>query len=222
MKIEVYADGSATTADKPGGYGFVIVVDGQKHSEGSGQMLTASNNDAELEAAIQGLASTLKEFKNQIDTEPNLEVTLISDSRIILGWTNGTHRFKQKNKINKFDQLQFLVKRMKVKTRWVRGHSGDPNNERCDKLANDARKLLLDQFEPPKEKKPKVGRKSPKIGKSDQNEPESGKIGRKTDNVFNIWFGDKLKIIDLEHNICEDHDEKVHGPRNSRMEYRNK
>jgi ribonuclease HI len=220
MKIEVYADGSATVATKPGGYGFVIIVDGQKHSEGSGQMLTASNNDAELEAAIQGLASVLKEFKNQVDTNPELEITLVSDSQIVLGWTSGKYRFKQTEKRHKFDQLQFLVKRMKVKTRWVRGHNGDPNNERCDKLANDARKLLVDQYEKPqKEKKPKLGKKQPTIGKSGKKQPTIGKIGKKTENVFNIWFGDVLKLIDLDQNICEDHDDQIHGPRGSRMEY---
>ena len=38
MKVEVYTDGSATTKDKPGGYGWVIVIDGKFHSEGSGSL----------------------------------------------------------------------------------------------------------------------------------------------------------------------------------------
>ena len=59
MKIEVYTDGSATTSEKPGGWGYVIVIDGVKHSEGSGRMETATNNDAELEGAIMGLAAAL-------------------------------------------------------------------------------------------------------------------------------------------------------------------
>ena len=58
MKIEVYSDGSATTADKAGGWGSVIVIDGALHKELSGHLESATNNDAELEAAIQGLAAT--------------------------------------------------------------------------------------------------------------------------------------------------------------------
>lgn len=201
MHIEVYSDGSATVATKPGGYGFVVVIDGTKRTEGSGQMLTATNNDAELEGAIQGLASVLKMIVDDPAAFPlGYEVTLVSDSQIVLGWADGTYRFKQKNKRNKFDQLMYLVKKLRVKTRWVEGHSGDDNNERCDKLANDARKLLV--REEPKEKKPKLGKQIPKIG-------------NKKDGCFNIWYNGVLKIIDLDSNVCENHDEKVHGPRTS-------
>ena len=60
MKIDVYTDGSATVAQKPGGYGWVITVDDKFHSEGSGHMPLASNNDAELESAIQGLTAAFR------------------------------------------------------------------------------------------------------------------------------------------------------------------
>ncbi len=140
MKIEVYSDGSATIASKPGGYGYVVVFDGVKATEGSGYMPLASNNDAELEAAIQGLAKVLK---MRIDGEIPIgthEITLVSDSQIVLGWVTGAYRFKQKAKMHKFEQLQYLVRKLNVKTRWVEGHTGDEHNERCDTLANIARK----------------------------------------------------------------------------------
>ena len=142
MKIEVYSDGSATVATKPGGFGYVIVIDGKKVEEGNGYMALASNNDAELEAAIQGLAHVLKmriEGKIPIDSH---EVYLVSDSQIVLGWVDGTYRFKQRNKRHKFEQLQHVVKKLNVKTRWVQGHNGDEHNERCDELANMARKQM--------------------------------------------------------------------------------
>ncbi len=65
-RIEVYSDGSATIATKPGGYGWVVVVDGEFHSEGSGHSDAATNNDMELEAAIQGLTAAL----NVIASDP--------------------------------------------------------------------------------------------------------------------------------------------------------
>ena len=65
MNLEIYTDGSASLNDRPGGYGWVIVTNGEKHSEGSGYMPVASNNDAELEAAIQGLYAA----KNLIENE---------------------------------------------------------------------------------------------------------------------------------------------------------
>lgn len=140
MKIEVYSDGSATIATKPGGYGWVLVIDGVKADEGSGYMQLASNNDAELEAAIQGLAHVLKmRVNNQIPIGAH-EIVLVSDSQIVLGWVTGAFRFKQKAKMQKFEQLQYLVRKLNVKTRWVEGHTGDEHNERCDTLANMARK----------------------------------------------------------------------------------
>lgn len=141
MKIDVYTDGSATVATKPGGYGYVIVIDGVKHSEGSGAMPLASNNDAELEAAIQGLKAVLMlRIKDPAKYGQNTDVTLVSDSEIVLGWANGTYRFKQKNKMEKYQALKSLVSRLYVGTRWVEGHTGDEHNERCDELANIARK----------------------------------------------------------------------------------
>lgn len=140
MKIDVFTDGSATIATKPGGWGYVIVIDNLKVSEGWGHMELASNNDAELQAAIQGLAAVLKmRVDGKLPIEAH-EVTLVSDSQIILGWTTGTYRFKQTAKIHMYNQLQYLVKKLNVKTRWVEGHSGDEHNERCDKLANIGRK----------------------------------------------------------------------------------
>lgn len=147
MKIEVYSDGSATVATKPGGWGYVIVIDGIKNTEGNGHMPLASNNDAELEAAIQGLAKVLK---MRIDGEIPIgthDIYLVSDSQIVLGWIDGTYRFKQRQKRHKYDQLQHVVKKLNVKTRWVEGHTGDEHNERCDKLANQGRKM----YDPPKE-----------------------------------------------------------------------
>lgn len=145
MKIEVYSDGSATVATKPGGYGYVIVVEGVKIKEGSGHMLLASNNDAELEGAIQGLAQVVREMvSGTIPSDQGNEVTLVSDSEIILNWASGAYRFKQKAKLDKYNQLMQLMTRLKAKTRWVEGHTGDEHNERCDKLANAARKQEVD------------------------------------------------------------------------------
>lgn len=147
MEILVYSDGSATTKDKPGGWGYVLVFDGQKVEEGFGHIPLATNNDAELEAAIQGLAKVLKmRIDGQIPIGTH-EIFLVSDSQIVLNWADGTARFKQQSKIAKYNQLMHVMKKLNAKTRWVRGHSGDEHNERCDKLANQGRKL----HEEPKE-----------------------------------------------------------------------
>jgi len=209
--IEVYSDGSATTAAKPGGYAWVMVVDGVKHSEGSGHVVSATNNDMELESAIQGLSAVLKYILLSTSTceDPEkskeiarCEVILVSDSQITLGWASGTYRFKQESKIEKYKQLKGLMESLNAKTRWVKGHSGDPYNSRCDLLANNARKGLMQ--------------------KSVIN-PDSLKnslIGTKKEGVFCVWWGDKLKIICLTNNAIEDYNREIHGKRGSAIEIR--
>ena len=136
MKVEVYSDGSGTTAKTPAGYGYVVVVDGVTRYEGSGHLETGTNNDAELQGAIEGLDSLHYHF----DPEEKIEVWLVSDSEIILGWADGTRAFRQEEKIIKYQQLRNLMAQFNAKTRWVPGHTGEEHNERCDKLANAARK----------------------------------------------------------------------------------
>jgi len=85
LKIEVYADGSGTTAKTPGGYGFVVVLDGKDVYEGSGHLEFATNNDCELRSAIEGLDSLHYHF----EPEELIDVWLVSDSEIILGWASG-------------------------------------------------------------------------------------------------------------------------------------
>lgn len=205
MKIEVYTDGSATIASKPGGYGYVVVIDGTKHSEGNGHMDKASNNDAEMEAAIQGLVAAYKFICTLPDhTEPYYpKVFLVSDSQLILGWASGGYKFKQVAKMEKFHQLRALVAKMKVQTRWVRGHSGDEHNERCDKLANEGRTGI--------EKKQK---KEIALANGDS------LIGTKKTGVICVWYKTCLKVIDLDQNITEDYKREIHGPRGSMLEIR--
>ncbi len=135
MKIEVYSDGSGTTKDKPGGYGFVVVIDGKQAYEGSGHLDLATNNDCELQGAIEGLDSLHYHF----EPEELTDVWLVSDSEITLGWADGTRAFRQEEKMLKYQQLRNLMAEFKAKTRWVPGHAGEEHNERCDVLANAAR-----------------------------------------------------------------------------------
>jgi ribonuclease HI len=186
------------------------VFDGQKITEGNGHMEKASNNDAELEAAIQGLAMVLKmrlDGKIPIGTH---EIYLVSDSQIVLGWVDGTYRFKQKDKRFKYDQLQHVCKKLNVKTRWVQGHSGDEHNERCDVLANLGRHQMgpTDSL-PSKNAKKKAAIKEAKA---------SNTIGIKKKGTISLWYKGVLKIVDLELNLVENHDETKHGKRDSHLE----
>ena len=207
MKIDLYSDGSAQTKATNGGWGWVMVIDGIKYSEGSGHEKNVTNNDMELAGAIQGLAEVLKFVNrsreaNAETSQVDFDVTLCSDSQIVLGWADGSFRFKQEEKMEKFKQLQFLVKRLNIKTRWVKGHSGDPNNSRCDRLANLARKQI-------------------KEAASDQVENKTqSSIGTKRTHVVSLWYSGVLKVIDFETGIIENYSRDAHGKRGSVLEIR--
>jgi len=204
MRIRTYTDGSATTKDKPGGYAWVLVVDGIKHSQGSGHLEKSTNNDAELTAAIQGLEAALNLICSDNTSFPQEnEITLVSDSELILGWANGTYRFKQLDKMPLYEHLSRLVRKLKVKTEWVKGHSGNEYNELCDKLANQARLGL--EMENKKEEVKLTG---------------DTLIGTKKDGILCLWYDGKLRILDLDNLIIENYDREKHGKRGSAIEIR--
>jgi ribonuclease HI len=203
MNILVYSDGSAQTKDKPGGWGSVVLIDGVLHKELAGHLELATNNDAELIGAIQGLdyvLSYLATFEGSFPLE--VDVTLISDSEIILNWANGSYKFKQVDKLPLYDHLRRLVKKLGVKTQWVKGHSGDQWNERCDKLANNARKGISTE---------KLDKPTPTV---------DTRIGSKKDHVVSLWYCGQLKIIDFETGIIENYNRELHGKRGSVVEIR--
>ena len=202
-EIQIYSDGSATTSQNAGGWASVVLIDGTLHEELSGHLESATNNDAELIAAIKGLDYTLAYLTNlQGDFPADNDVTLISDSEIILNWANGTYRFKQVDKMPLYEELRRLVKKMNVKTQWVKGHSGNLWNERCDRLANNARKKLH----------------TVAIDKTIA--LMNTKIGSKKSGVVCLWLGNVLKVVDLDQNIVEDYDREAHGKRGSAIQIR--
>ena len=134
--IKVYTDGGAIGNPGPGGYGVVI----QDHKELSGGFCLTTNNRMELTAVIEALKA-LKE-----ETRP---IVLYSDSKYVVdGITRGWARnWKKKNWIKSNGEpaanpdlwatlLELLDSPVDVTFQWVKGHAGNPLNERCDALAN--------------------------------------------------------------------------------------
>lgn len=140
MLIEVYSDGSATTADLPGGWGFVICVNGIKVDEGSGHLTKATNNVAEITAAISGLEYVATHDLSGVDaSDTERTIVLVSDSQLVLHFADSTWNCKKPHLLPYVLKLRGLYRKLNATTRWVRGHTGDEQNERCDVLAKHAR-----------------------------------------------------------------------------------
>ncbi len=127
--IEIYSDGSSLIPRKPGGYGWLIVIEGEKVTEGNGWLRRADNNDAEVEGAYHGIIAAVQLYG------VNQEFILCSDSQIVLGWVDGSYSFKCDPVNPRFSQIKDLTSNLDLRTRWIRGHSGNIFNERCDDLA---------------------------------------------------------------------------------------
>jgi ribonuclease HI len=135
-KVTIYTDGACLGNPGPGGYGVVLLYNGQRKELSGGFRLT-TNNRMELLAVIIGLRA-LKE---------RCSATVYSDSQYVVntiekGWAarwkaNGWKRNKKDKAINAdlWAQLLDLCEEHEVKMVWVRGHSGVKENERCDQLS---------------------------------------------------------------------------------------
>ena len=135
-EVTIYTDGACTGNPGPGGYGVVLKYGNHRRELSGGYRLT-TNNRMELMGPIKGIEA-LKQC---------CRVTLHSDSRYLVdsiekGWAkrwrdNGWKRNKREKAINPdlWKILLDLCEKHDVEFRWVRGHSGEPENERCDQLA---------------------------------------------------------------------------------------
>lgn len=135
-QVIIYTDGGALGNPGPGGFGAVLLTN-QHRKELSGGFRLTTNNRMELMAAI----TALEQLKTPCD------VTLYTDSRYVadsinLGWAkrwraNGWRKNKTENALNPdlWERLLDLLARHKVRVLWVKGHAGNAENERCDKLS---------------------------------------------------------------------------------------
>jgi len=143
--IELFTDGASSGNPGPGGYGTILRA-GPHYKELSGGFRKTTNNRMELLAVIIGLEALKK---------PGQEVLVYSDSKYVVdavekNWVFGWLQKGFAGKKNKDLWLRFLqvYKLHKVKFKWIKGHAGHPENERCDRLAVAAYqqkdKLLID------------------------------------------------------------------------------
>tara|TARA_B100001250_G_scaffold259548_1_gene223492 strand:- start:1031 stop:1513 length:483 start_codon:yes stop_codon:yes gene_type:complete len=134
-KINIYTDGSAKGNPGPGGYGVVLEYAGQTKELSEGFRLT-TNNRMELLAVIIGLEQ-IKNSKHQI--------TIYSDSKYVVDAVNKKwvfkwelNNYKKKKNPDLWKRFLMVYRKYNIIFKWIKGHSGHIQNERCDNLAVDA------------------------------------------------------------------------------------
>lgn len=134
-EVEIFTDGGCLGNPGPGGWG-VLLRSASGTKELSGGELETTNNRMELRAAIAGLSAL---------TEPSV-VTLHTDSQYLrLGITEWIHGWKARGWITSTRQpvknaelwreLDAVAGTHRITWKWIKGHAGHPENERCDQLA---------------------------------------------------------------------------------------
>lgn len=136
MKVELFSDGACRGNPGPGGWG-VILRAGEREREFWGGEARTTNNRMELQAVISGLQALRRDC----------EVHIVTDSQYVMkgvtewmaGWKRRGWQTASKAPVKNRDlweQLDRELARHRVTWEWTRGHSGHPDNERADALAN--------------------------------------------------------------------------------------
>jgi ribonuclease HI len=137
-KVEIFSDGSCLGNPGPGGWGSIIRLSGEEVEITGGKKHT-TNNEMELSGVIEAL----KWLK-----EPS-EVTVTTDSQYVVkgmtewiaGWKRNGWKTASKQPVKNrhfWEDLSKLSEIHKIHWKWVRGHDGHNENERCNDLAQEA------------------------------------------------------------------------------------
>ena len=134
----MFTDGSCLGNPGPGGYGVVMQFNQHRKELSKGFSLT-TNNRMELLAAIEGLDSLTEAC--QVDLTTDSQYVKQGINQWIHNWRKNGWKTSAKKPVKNVDlwqRLDQLVNKHTVEWHWVKGHSGHPENERCDDLARQA------------------------------------------------------------------------------------
>jgi len=134
--IEIYTDGACRGNPGPGGWG-VLLRCGDQEKELYGGERDTTNNRMELQAAIESLKALKSPSKVRLATDSKYVMQGIT--QWMANWKRNGWRTANKKPVKNADLWQVLdetAKRHEIEWTWVKGHSGHPENERADELAN--------------------------------------------------------------------------------------
>lgn len=134
-KIIIYTDGACSGNPGPGGWGALLIY-GKHEKELYGGDVDTTNNRMEIQAAIEGLSALKRSSHVEIYTDSTYVKKGITEW--IHNWKKNNWRNANRKPVKNADlwqQLDEAASRHDVTWKWVKGHAGDPGNERADQLA---------------------------------------------------------------------------------------
>ena len=137
-QVEIFSDGACSGNPGPGGWGTVLRF-GEMEKELSGFEADTTNNRMELTAAIAGLEALKRPCRVRLTTDSEYlkkGITEWIDGWVRRGWKNAQKKPVANRDL--WERLLALREKHQIEWHWVRGHTGHPENERCDELARTA------------------------------------------------------------------------------------
>ncbi len=143
--VIIYTDGACSPNPGIGGWGAVLISNQHNlRTELSGSEVDSTNNRMEMTASIKALEALKKPCIVELYTDSSY-VKNAFEKNWIRNWQNNDWKSKGRKAVANKDlwlQLLELSHKHEVSWHWVKGHSGDEENDRCDELAVQARKDL--------------------------------------------------------------------------------
>lgn len=134
--VEMFTDGACRGNPGPGGWG-VLLRFGEAEKTLYGGEQNTTNNRMELKAVIKGLEALKKSCKVEITTDSKYVLSGITEW--LPNWKKRNWKTASKKpvlNVELWQQLDELVSSHEIEWKWVKGHSGHPENELADELAN--------------------------------------------------------------------------------------
>lgn len=134
-KVVIHTDGACSGNPGPGGWGAILDYNGTRKELFGGEPDT-TNNRMELQAAIEALNA----LKRACAVEMHVDSNYVKDgiTKWIFGWKKNGWKTADKKPVKNVELWQALdeaIKRHEISWHWVKGHDGNPDNERADELA---------------------------------------------------------------------------------------
>lgn len=142
-ELIIHTDGACRGNPGPGGWGVLLSWNGT-HKELYGAEPATTNNRMELTAAIMGLSALKRPTKATLQTDSQYVIMGITEwlpSWKARGWRTADRKPVKNQDL--WERLDQLAGQHSLTWQWVKGHSGDPGNERVDALANLAIDVML-------------------------------------------------------------------------------